>query len=58
MTGPLFAAIREALADTDASTLIAEQLSDLTPADLERALDALMAVAAVGQRMANRRVAV
>jgi len=57
----LAAALREALADAACDTpdtttaLIAEHLADLTADDLERALDALVTVAAVGQTMLARR---
>jgi len=57
----LAAAIREALADAacehpDTTTaLIGEHLADLTADELERALDALVTVASVGQTMLTRR---
>lgn len=57
----LAAALREALADTacdnpDTTTaLIADHLADLSADELERALDALVTVAAVGQTMLTRR---
>lgn len=61
MTGPLFAAIREALADhaaehpEETAEHIRTQLADLSPPQLEVCLDALVTVAVVGQRMVNAR---
>ena len=57
----LAAALREALADAACDTpdtttaLIAEHLADLSADELERALDALVTVAAVGRTMLTRR---
>lgn len=58
----LAAALREALVDganpDQAAALIRDHLMDLSPAELETALDALVTVAAVGQTLATARVSV